>query len=237
MTTENILGYSIADTAGIRGVASAATVRLTRQADAASALVHAIDPTLMRQIKSEALETQAPDFRRPFVTRITGVVEHGGTAFLIEPLVPAVPLLDVWLQVLHHAPGHATAVLRAVTWQLAEALAELQAAGRSHGALGVENVVLSAAGVYGLLVARLPIAHDWLWLRPLRRHSRDVEERNDRAWNPDSEESPAGIVVELAEIAVRENVLSRAQQAELEALREQQIDCAFNDDNDSPVTD
>ena len=232
---ENTTRFIFSDAPGIRGVGAFLTIRLTRQSDAASILLHAIDPALEPQMGTAVFEPGPPDFTHPFVTRITGMIKDRGMLFLIEPLPPAVPLLDVWAQVLRDDPQNAVPVLRVLTGQLGKALEQLHATGQRHGAVAVENVVLTTAGIYGLLVARLPSAHDWLWLRPLRHRTSSADRRNDRTWHPQIRESVERVVVELANVAATTNVLSRPQRSELEALWEQEVSRTFNYDNQTLI--
>ena len=211
------------DAAGIRGVRACHTARLTRRSDGASILLHAIDPAVEPRLTATAFDSEAPDFRRPFVTRITWIAENHGMLFLAEPLPPAIPLLDVWGQVLQNTPEQAVQVVRELTRQLGQALEPLHAARQTHGAVGVENIVLTTSGIYGLLVARLATPDDWLWLRPRTHETPHGERRDDELHHPHLSESVEEVVVDLANFAATTNVLSHSQWLELEALQEQEV--------------
>jgi hypothetical protein len=142
-------------------------LRITRSCDGASMLLHELAPATQRHLQGAVFDPGRPDFSRPFLTRFAGFLELRGHVYIAEPLPPAVPLRMVWAEVLQHSPRASLQVLGALRDQLRLILEELHAAGQYHGALCVDNVVLTTSGIYGLLRAGVQTPGSWLCLRPV----------------------------------------------------------------------
>lgn len=160
-------GLRFDDADGVRGIDGGQPVRITRSRDGASMLLHELTEQALQRLQGAVFEPGCPDFSRPFVTRFAGFLEHEGHTYIAEPLPTAVPLRMVWAEVLQCRPGAFLQVLAALRGQLRLIVDGLHAAGQFHGALCVANVVLTTAGIYGLLRAGVQTPRGCVCLRPV----------------------------------------------------------------------
>jgi hypothetical protein len=210
-------GFRLEEVSGLRGIGGAAPIRLTRISDSAAVLLHQISPQTVTELAGVTFQPGCPDFSRPFVTRFAGILEQGGSLFLVEPLPPAVPLLDVWTTVLQTTPSAALGVLRALNRQLQQALDGLHAVRQRHGAVCVDNVVLATSRCYGLLQAWIETADGWVCVRPLPEPGRaGPREQSPVFW--ERTESARPVVRELITIAMDGGTLSPLEQHQLETF-------------------
>lgn len=160
-------GFVVEEVADIRSIGGLSCVRLTRVVDGASALLHEIGGLSLEFLRGGEFEKSVPDFRHPFVTRIVGTATYGGRVCLVEPLPLCVSLSSIWQTALRQQPRECVAVLRAIISQVREAAERVRSGGREHGAICVQNVVLTDAGIYGLLQAQVRVGPQTVWIRPL----------------------------------------------------------------------
>jgi hypothetical protein len=163
---QEIDGLELQDASRVRGVLGGQPLRLTRALDGASVLLHEIGPDVSPHLAHAEFETTLPNFTAPFVTSFAGVLAYQRSHFLVEPIPPAVPLLDVWLHVIQHNASNGPAMLKACERQLRQALALQHSTDRAHGALCAENVVLTTTGIYGLLQSGIYTPEGWVIIRP-----------------------------------------------------------------------
>src|ERR1039458_2556690 len=163
---QEIAEIEVHDASGVRGIAGGQAVRLTRTPDGKSVLLHELGVTIPSLLAEAAFDPRPPSFATPFVTSIAGILCYQGKYFLVEPLPPAVPLLDVWTFAVRNKPADVFRILRACDRQLQRALGRLHSHGQGHGAVCVQNVVLTTSGIYGFLQAGGATPQGWLCLRP-----------------------------------------------------------------------
>jgi hypothetical protein len=199
---DELMHLQVEDAAGVRGVGEAGSCRLTRRADGATVLLHKLTPAAAVALSGATFDSQLADFNRPFLTKFAGLLADHGSVFLVEPLPPAVPLRSVWAEVLRTKPQWAAAALGQLVGQLQEVLAPLRAVGRGHGAVCVDNVVLTTVGVYGLLQARLQTPAGQVWLRPAPSPPENRAALGTTP-TPDEPESIRPVVAELIAMAER----------------------------------
>lgn len=159
--------FSVEESAGIRSIDGLRSVYLTRLNDNASILVHELGADQHEVFRGLAPDVPLPDFAQPFITRIYGPVTWFGRHFLLEPVPLCVPLLDTWQSVLQERPHEIPSVLRALTGQVAFAVRCAHKEGQQHGAICIANVILTTAGVYGLLQARIGSCDGLSCVRPI----------------------------------------------------------------------
>jgi hypothetical protein len=94
-----------------------------------------------------------------------------GRQYLLEPIPPCVPLIEVWESTLHEHAKQSGSVLRALIRQIQVAARNARAKGQPHGAICVSNVILTSSGVYGLLQACIQINDKSVWVRPIPTYS------------------------------------------------------------------
>jgi len=215
---KEIAGLLIEESGGVPGIRGRNPIRLTRPGDGASLLLHEIEQNEVAAFSGAAFETGAPDFSRPFLTHIVGLLHYEGRAFLVEPLPPAVPLIRLWVEVLQNSPSQSLAVARAMTGQLCQILRELKSAGRVHGAVFVENIVLTTNRTYGLLQARFRTNSGWLWLRPPATPRAGIGGESPSFSKVEYIESPGEVLLEMASIAARSGLLKPIELLALQAL-------------------
>ena len=160
-------GFVVEEVTDIRCIDGLSCLRLTRATDGASVLIHEIDGTAMESLGGAEFQRGMPDFRQPFVTRIVSVASYRGRVCLVEPLPLCVSLVEVWQTTLREHPRECRAVLRAIISQVRRAAELVRGEGRVHGAICAENVVLTDAGVYGLLQAQISLGTETVWVRPM----------------------------------------------------------------------
>jgi hypothetical protein len=144
----------------------AQSFRAVRRSDGTPVLLHKFRPaSSLLDLGPVIKDMEPPDFAKPFVTRFTGVFGVAGSAWLIEPLPACVGLADVWRAVLLTRPQDAFSVAAVLLRHLFTLVHGLGVGGRLHGALILDNIVLSAGGSFGMLTASAPCTRGRLWLR------------------------------------------------------------------------
>jgi hypothetical protein len=163
---EIIAGIEVHDASGVRGIAGGQPVRLTHTPDGKSVLLHELDASIPSLLAEAAFDPRLPSFATPFVTSFAGILSFLGKYYLVELLPPAVPLLDVWTFAVLNKLTDIFGMLKACDRQLQLALDQLHSQGQGHGAVCVQNVVLTTNGIYGFLQAGIATPQGWLCLRP-----------------------------------------------------------------------
>jgi len=106
--------FDAEEATSIRGINGQRTIRLTRKSDRASLLLHEFDPNSRPVLHCAPLDIPLPDFSRPFVTQVYGPIAMDGRHYLLEPIPPCVPLIEVWESTLHEHAKQSGSVLRAL---------------------------------------------------------------------------------------------------------------------------
>jgi hypothetical protein len=137
-----------------------------RRCDDTAVLLHKFRPADSLLKLGPMLEsTDPPDFTKPFVTRFTDLFAAAGSAYLVEPLPVCFSLADAWRYVLLERPHQARAVTAILTRHLLGLVRKRAREERCLAALSLENVLLTPAGGFGVLVAGLRCEEGLLWLR------------------------------------------------------------------------
>ena len=151
--------------------AGAQSFRAVCRGDDAPVLLHKFRPAQSLLDLGPILELpEPPDFTRPFVTRFTDIFAAAGSAYLVEPLPVCFSLCDAWRYVLQNRPHQAHTVTTTLTRHLLMLVRQLAGQGQRHGALSVQNIVLTPTGCFGALAGGIRCEEGLLWLR------KDVEE-------------------------------------------------------------
>lgn len=146
--------------------AGAQSFRAVCRSDNASVLLHKFRPAQSLLGLGPILDSlDPPDFTRPFVTRFTDIFAAAGSAYLVEPLPICFSLADAWRYVLLNRPHQAHTVTTTLTRHLLMLVRELARQGQRHGALSVENIVLTPTGCFGALAGGVRCEEGLLWLR------------------------------------------------------------------------
>lgn len=203
-----IIGPAEFDCSGSRG-----GFRAIRRSDRLPVLLHRFRPpgTLLDPMP-RIRRTDPPDFSQPFLTRFTGVLQAGGSAYLVEPLPVCASLQSAWRAVLLNTAGRAVGFVGILVTQL---ILAVRAAARQHdngGAVCSQNVVLTQAGTYGLLAACLESDGGRRWLRPVPPHCTSVDNTSP-ASRPAREAAALARVVE--DLLETEQAMARARRSEI----------------------
>jgi len=151
--------------------AGAQSFRAIRHGDDTPVLLHKFRPAQSLLELGPILDSpEPPDFTRPFVTRFTDIFAAAGSAYLVEPLPVCFSLSDAWRYVLLNRPHQAHTITTTLTRHLLMLVRELAKQRRRHGALHVENIVLTPTGCFGALAGGIQCEEGLLWVR------KDVEE-------------------------------------------------------------
>ncbi len=165
-TATALRDFSIEGAAELGACAGAQSFRAIRHSDGRPVLLHKFRPAeALLDLEPRIAGLEPPDFTKPFVTQFTDLFVAAGSAYLVEPLPPGFALGDLWRFVLQKRPEQAFAVITVVVRHLASILHRLARQNRYHGALSVENIVLTPAASFGVLTAHLPCRGGRLWLR------------------------------------------------------------------------
>jgi hypothetical protein len=190
------LDFTMAEDTEVRGIGGLRPVRITRSADGASALLHEVSAGALA-LRGAEMGSPLPDFSQPFVTKIYGPVSADHRMYLVEPLPHCVPLVEIWQAALTEAPRTAPSVLRAILRQTGRAIQRAHGEEQPHGAVCIENVVLTTDGIYGLLQASVRSGEDRVWLRPMN----ETAGQRPRANEVDDESAIVHMAGQLADWA------------------------------------
>jgi len=162
----NLRDFEIQAAAELGQCAGAQSFRAVRRRDKAPVLLHKFRPADSLLELGPMLESEdPPDFTKPFVTRFTDLFTAAGSAYLVEPLPVCFSLADAWRYVLLERPYQARAVTTILTRHLLALVRQLARAERRLTAMRCENVLLTPAGGFGVLVAGVQCREGLLWLR------------------------------------------------------------------------
>jgi hypothetical protein len=222
-------GLILDDVNGLPGVLGRSPIRLTRPADQCSILLHPITDETSDQLAGVSFETSLPDFRVPFVSKIVGLLEHQQGKFLIEPLPAAVPLAAAWRHLLVHAPVQAPTALRGFARQFNQIENRLGDLSFPHGAVVLENAILTASGTCGLLQARLPVDGGSIWLRPPATVGAPGNHQN----TGNGAEDAKTLLLQLAAVAFASGLRDRALTREIQILLETAAENSARNESDN----
>jgi hypothetical protein len=157
--------YTIQGPCEVRPRGNTGSFRAVRRRDGLTVLLHRFRPAGILVDRQPVIElTEAVDFTRPFMTRFSQIIVAAGSAYLVEPLPPSVPLADVWRTVLHQHPDDAVRVAHSLVAQLRQIMSS-PGFKSQPGHVCLENLVLAPGGTWGLL-ATLPRANETrMWIR------------------------------------------------------------------------
>jgi hypothetical protein len=162
----SLRAFDIQSAAELGRCTGAQSFRAVSRDDGAPVLLHKFRPaSSLLDLDPVIDEPDPPDFDKPFVTRFTGIFAVAGSAYLVEPLPVSFDLAAVWRCVLASRPQAALPVAAALARHLLTLVHRFAAQGRFHGALTIENIVLTPAGRFGALTASVPCTRGRLWLR------------------------------------------------------------------------
>ncbi len=153
------------DPRDLQGRGGSPTFRLSRRYDGASVLLHEIPADDAKRIDRIGCYSRIPDYCRPFVTPLLGMVQLSGRSFILEAVPPSVPLIAAWRTVVKETPQLANRMLLEAINQIDGLLRQLSERREPHGAVCADNVILTTHGSYGLLAARLRTAGEDTWIR------------------------------------------------------------------------
>jgi hypothetical protein len=166
LTGTKLRDFEIQAAAELGLCAGAQSFRAVRRCDATPVLLHKFRPAQSLLELGPILDLpEPPDFAGPFMTRFTDLFAAAGSAYLIEPLPDCFSLAEVWRHVLLNRPHQAHTVTTTLTRHLLLLVRELTGQGRCHGALSVENIVLTSTGNFGALAGGIKCEEGLLWLR------------------------------------------------------------------------
>ena len=144
----------------------AQSFRAVRRSDGAPVLLHKFRPAhCLLDLEPLIEDTESPDFTEPFLTRFTGLFAVAGSAYLVEPLPVSLSLSEVWRYVLLDRADQAPATIAVLTSHLLAVVRRLAAQGQLHGAVSVDQIVLTSTGRFGAMTASIRCARGRLWLR------------------------------------------------------------------------
>ncbi len=151
--------YTIQGPCEVRPCGNMGSFRAVRRCDGLPVLLHHFRPAGILVDRQPDLElTEVVDFTQPFITRFSHVIVAAGSAYLVEPLPPSVPLADVWRTVLHQHTDDAVRVVHSLVAQLRQIVSNPGFQARP-GHVCLENLVLAPGGTWVLLAA-LPRANE-----------------------------------------------------------------------------
>lgn len=158
--------FAIQGAAELGGCSGAQSFRAVRQADGLPVLLHKFRPAeSLIALEPRIARAGPPDCTKPFVTRFTDLFVAAGSAYLVEPLPPCLPLSDIWRHLLQTRSDRAFLVITVLVRHLLSIVGRLARHNTFHGALAVENIVLAPTASFGVLAAHLECKEGRLWLR------------------------------------------------------------------------
>ncbi len=162
----NLRDFEIQAAAELGQCAAAQSFRAVRRSDNSPVLLHKFRPAdSLLELRPVLESVDPPDFTKPFVTRFTDLFAAAGSAYLVEPLPACFSLADAWHYVLLNRPHQARAVTAILTRHLLALVRQLAREQRCLTALRCENILLTPAGGFGVLVAGVQCREGLLWLR------------------------------------------------------------------------
>lgn len=127
---------------------------------------------------------------------------------------------------LQTCPFYALPMIRVAFGQLKRLLEDLRRSGGVHGAVCVENVVLTERQSYGLLAAHLPTGTRTVWLRPLTGESGAGTESRETPASYERPETISRVAQQLVAVSREMNDLRLAERRAIETICANEIDCS-----------
>jgi len=158
--------FRITGPADVRTCGNVGGFRAVRRQDDLPVLLHRFRPARTLLCHKPLIETtEPPDFTAAFVTRFTGLIEAGGSAYLVEPLPLCAALNDAWRCMLLYGPEQSVGFVVVFAERILAVLNTLSQRESNHGAICLDNIVLTQAGMYGLLAGHLECEDGWCHFR------------------------------------------------------------------------
>ena len=159
--------FSIEEPAEVSVSGSRGSFRGFRRSDNLPVLLHRFRPanTILER-RPIVICSEPPSISQAFLTYVIAVIESAGSAYLVEPLPDSAVLPDVWRAILQQHPDQASGFAINMVRQVSSVLEEMAIAGGTHGAIEAVNIVVTEAGICGILASHVPCQNSTLWLRP-----------------------------------------------------------------------
>lgn len=144
------------------GCGNAGSFRAIHKAGRWPALLHRFRPPgIMNQCRPR-FQTDIPDFRQPFQSQFLGWIQPNDSIYLVEALPDVVTLDEVWKAILWNHPDSIVPVINEMVHQILD-LPKLLV----NGWYGINTLVLSYEGIWGLLATHLDTTEGPIHLRPV----------------------------------------------------------------------